>query len=173
MAGLDPGKVVRILESEYIGLWRNIKKISALVKPHINQSNYDQIYLGEFQETNKSMARGNQKNFINNPTIVRKFGFYADGYYCLATEMVFGSNTSATNWELFRRAIETLTVVFANRFDFVVKHNKYLDMITWDIPANSLSTPVRATACKLNPGVFDDQGNMIVRRGQFTSTTRC
>ena len=73
----------------------------------------------------------------------------------------------------FRRAIETLTVVFANRFDFVVKHNKYLDMITWDIPANSLSTPVRATACKLNPGVFDDQGNMIVRRGQFTSTTRC
>ena len=51
------------------------------------------------------------------------FGFYAGGYYCLAPAMVFGSNTSATIWEPFRRAIEALTVVFANHFDLVTKHN--------------------------------------------------
>ena len=40
-------------------------------------------------------------------------------------------------------------------------------MIAWDAPANPPSTPFCAIACKLNPGVLDDQGNMIVRPGQI------
>ena len=37
--------------------------------------------------------------------LVGAFGSSAQGYYCLTTAMVFGSNTSATSWEPFRRAI--------------------------------------------------------------------
>jgi len=34
------------------------------------------------------------------------FGFMAEELYFLATSMVFGSNTSASSWEPFRRAIQ-------------------------------------------------------------------
>ena len=44
MAGLDTGKVVRILKGEYIGSWRETKKILALVKPHISQADYDHMH---------------------------------------------------------------------------------------------------------------------------------
>ena len=44
-----------------------------------------------------------------HPDLTGAFGFYADGYYCLATSIVFGSDTSAASWEPFRRAIEALT----------------------------------------------------------------
>ncbi len=39
------------------------------------------------------------------------FGFLAGGYFNLATAMVFGSTASASSWELFRRAIQALSVV--------------------------------------------------------------
>ena len=57
------------------------------------------------------------------------FGFLADDLYNLATAMVFGSTASASSWESFQRAIEALTVVFANRVDLVIKHAKYLAMV--------------------------------------------
>ncbi len=46
--------------------------------------------------------------------------------------MVFGSTTSASSWEAFRRAIEALTKVFASRFDLVIKHKKIINMLKWD-----------------------------------------
>ena len=61
------------------------------------------------------------------------FGFVADNLYFLATSMVFGSNTSASSWELFRRAIENLIPVYLMRKDLVLKHKKLLDMLTWDL----------------------------------------
>jgi hypothetical protein len=61
------------------------------------------------------------------------FGFLAKNLYNLATAMVFGSTASASSWESFRRAIEALTKVFANRPDLVIKHKKYLDMLKWDV----------------------------------------
>jgi hypothetical protein len=57
-----------------------------------------------------------------HPDLTGAFGFYADDFYCLATAMVFGSNTSATSWEPFRRSIEALSRYFANRPDLVTKH---------------------------------------------------
>jgi len=36
-----------------------------------------------------------------HPDLTCAFGFTADGLYCLATAMVFRSNTSATSWESF------------------------------------------------------------------------
>ncbi len=50
------------------------------------------------------------------------FGFLANDLYNLATAMVFGLTASASSWESFRRAIEALTKVFANRPDLVIKH---------------------------------------------------
>ena len=59
------------------------------------------------------------------------FGFAAGGYYNLATAMVFGLTISASSWEVYRRAIEAMSAVFANRPDLVIKHRHYLDMIGW------------------------------------------
>ena len=60
------------------------------------------------------------------------FGFLPDDLYNLATAMVFDLTSSASSWESFRRAIEALTKVFANRPDLVIKHKKYLDMLKWE-----------------------------------------
>ncbi len=61
------------------------------------------------------------------------FGFIANyDLYYLTTAMVFGSTTSASSWEAFRQAIKALMKVFVNRFDLVIKHKKYLDMLKWE-----------------------------------------
>ena len=58
--------------------------------------------------------------------------------------MVFGSNTSSSCWEPFQRAIEGLTVKFANRPNLVVKHKHYIDMTKWDLPKYNGVKPVLA-----------------------------
>jgi hypothetical protein len=40
------------------------------------------------------------------------FGFMAEQLFFLATSMVFGSNASASSWEPFRRAIQSLIPIF-------------------------------------------------------------
>ena len=59
------------------------------------------------------------------------FGFIARGYFFLTIAMVFGSIASASSWEPFLCAIEAMSVVYANRPNLVMKHQKYLDMIQW------------------------------------------
>ena len=86
------------------------------------------------------------------------FGFQARGLYFLATSMVFGSNTSSPCWEPFRRAIETMSVVFFEREDLVEKHAEYLDMIGWRNELPAPSELVQATKCEMNPGVLDENG---------------
>ena len=56
-----------------------------------------------------------------HPDLTGAFGFMAQDLYCLATAMVFGSNTSAVCWEPFRRAIEALSKKFANSPSLVKK----------------------------------------------------
>ena len=96
-----------------------------------------------------------------HPDLTGAFGFLVNDLYCLATAMVFGSNTSASSWEPFRRAIEGLSKKFANRPDLVKKHKYYLDMIQWKMPSDRESKPVIATSCELNPGVIDLAGNQV------------
>jgi hypothetical protein len=74
--------------------------------------------------------------------------------------MVFGSTDSALSWELFQRAIQALSVVYAHRHDLIKKHRKFLDMISWATldPAPDLA---RAIPCSINTGVLDDQGNKV------------
>jgi hypothetical protein len=66
------------------------------------------------------------------------FGFLAGGYFNLATAMVYGSTALASSWEPFCHAIEDLSIFFANQIDFVEKHRKYLDMLSW---ANAIVPP--------------------------------
>jgi hypothetical protein len=88
------------------------------------------------------------------------FGFIADKLYNLATAMVFGSTASASSWEAFRRAIEALTKVFANRPDLVVRHKKFIDMLKWEeIDPSAKLTP--AFSCTINCGIMDDAENRI------------
>ncbi len=88
------------------------------------------------------------------------FGFIADELYNLATAMVFGLTASASSWEAFRRAIEALTKVFANRPNLVVRHKKFIDMLKWEeIDPSAELTP--AFSCTINRGIMDDAGNRI------------
>jgi hypothetical protein len=53
------------------------------------------------------------------------FGFLAGGYFNLATAMVFGSTTSASSWELLRRAIQALSVVYAHCHDPLINTENF------------------------------------------------
>ncbi len=88
------------------------------------------------------------------------FGFLADDLYNLAMAMVFGSTTSASSWESFRRAIKALTIVFANRSDLVSKHKRFFEMIHWDIFDQPIDI-VPVVHCNINRGIMDDAGNPI------------
>ena len=94
------------------------------------------------------------------PDMAAAFGFIIRGmYYFIATAMVFGSIISATSWEPFRRAIESMTMVYSLRTDLVAKHKFYLDLITIEPPAPPGTTFTKAVKCEINPGVLDDDGN--------------
>jgi hypothetical protein len=74
--------------------------------------------------------------------------------------MVFGLTASASSWEAFRRAIEVLTEVFANRPNLVVRHKKYIDMSKWEeIDPSAKLTP--AFSCTIYRGIMDDTRNWI------------
>jgi hypothetical protein len=74
--------------------------------------------------------------------------------------MVFSSTASASSWEAFRHAMETLTKVFANRPNLVIRHKKFIDMLNWEeIDPSMELTP--AFSCIINRGIIDDARNWI------------
>jgi|SaaInl74LU_5_DNA_1037368.scaffolds.fasta_scaffold03592_2 hypothetical protein len=101
-----------------------------------------------------------------HPDLAGAFGFFdSQGFYHLATAMVFGSVVSANQWEPFRRTIEYLSQLFKDREDLVPKHRAYLDMIDWDEEDHGHNVQVKA--CKLCPGVLDEDGNEVKRPARF------
>jgi hypothetical protein len=86
------------------------------------------------------------------------FGFSASSMYFLATSMVFGSNTSATSWEPFRRIIQSMARHFFKDTSLIAKHQKYLNMIDWSEGQPSQEECVKAIKCKHNQGVLDSNG---------------
>ena len=71
--------------------------------------------------------------------------------------MVFGSTASASSWEPFWRAIESLSEVFANHPNLAQKHKKYHDMIGWT--KLDPDTPITPTfASEINNGIFAADG---------------
>lgn len=101
-----------------------------------------------------------------HPDLSGAFGFLAnDSLYCLANAMVFGHVTSASSWEPFRRAIQALSKVYANREDLVEKHKDLLNMLKWDDNPQELYVP--AAPCALNPGVINADGNERPPQSRF------
>jgi hypothetical protein len=88
------------------------------------------------------------------------FGFLARGYFNLATAMVFGSTASASSWELFRHAIQALSIVYAHCRDLIEKHRKFLNMISW-APLDPAPDLAIAIPCSINTGILDGQGNRV------------
>ncbi len=93
-----------------------------------------------------------------HPDLTGAFGFMAGSYYNLATAMVFGSTTSASSWEPFQRAIEALSVVYADCTNLVIKHKYCLDMISWE-ETDPTALITQAVPCSMNKGTLDAQGN--------------
>ena len=69
--------------------------------------------------------------------------------------MVFGSNTSASSWEPFRRAIQSLIPVLSMRTDLLEKHKGLLDMLVWGDDNNLSVRELVQTFKSLNPGAPD------------------
>jgi hypothetical protein len=88
------------------------------------------------------------------------FGFMAEGLYFLAMSMVFGSNTSASSWEPFRRAIEALIIEYLMRSDLIEKHKHLHDMLVWEDDDIWTGDLVQAVKCPLNPGIPDLDGTL-------------
>jgi hypothetical protein len=83
------------------------------------------------------------------------FGFLVNNLYFLSTRHVFGSNTSASSWEPFWRAIQNSIPIYFSRDDLVERHKDLYDAIKWDDKPSAIDL-VKATKCKLNQGVIND-----------------
>jgi hypothetical protein len=90
--------------------------------------------------------------------LIGAFGFMAKQLFFLAMSMVFGSNASASSWELFRRVIQSLIPIFLMRNDLIAKHKTLLGMLVWLDNNTLVPTLVQAFGCPINPGIPDQQG---------------
>ena len=66
-----------------------------------------------------------------HPDLTGAFIFVIGSLFFLATAMVFGSVTSASSWEPFRRAIMAMAQIYFVKEGIKEKHTKYLDMLVW------------------------------------------
>ena len=72
--------------------------------------------------------------------------------------MAFGSVVSASTWEPFRCAIAALATGLYDTAGLVAKHESLLRLVEWAKPPDGNVIFSRATACSLNPGIFDSKG---------------
>jgi hypothetical protein len=93
------------------------------------------------------------------------FGFIAEYLYFFSTSRVFGSNTSASSWEAFRRAIQNLIPVLSQKNDLIQKHNELLNMVKWHDKKDTILC--RAHPCDINQGVLDDSGKVKPLEGNI------
>jgi hypothetical protein len=84
-------------------------------------------------------------------------GFMAEDLFFLSTIHIFGSNTSASSWKLLRRAIQNLIPNYSQHDGLVIKHKEYIDMLDWADTSADVAL-VKAFRCKVNNGIFDDNG---------------
>ena len=99
--------------------------------------------------------------------ITGAFGFVADGKYFVVNSHVFGSNTSCSSWEPFRRGIQALIRVYLERTDLVDKHAELLALLKWDDLLEDSPAVTPAIPCALNQGVLDLDGNIIPTQGNI------
>ena len=80
---------------------------------------------------------------------------------------VFGSNTSCSSWEPFRRGIQALIRVYLERTDLVDKHAELLALLKWDDLLEDSPAVTPAIPSALNQGVLDLDGNIIPTQGNI------
>ena len=54
-----------------------------------------------------------------------------------------------------------MTKKYANRPELVQQYKYYIAMAKWDVPSPDTPPPVKASKCKLDPGVFNSFSNCI------------
>ena len=89
------------------------------------------------------------------------FGFVAEELFFTPSGHVFGSNTSASSWEPFRRAIKAMITVYARRDDLIEKHKILLNELMWFDASSPTPVLVQAFRCDINRGVVNDQGTPL------------
>ena len=89
------------------------------------------------------------------------FGFVAEELFFTPSGHVFGSNTSASSWEPFRRAIKAMITVYARRDDLIEKHRILLEELMWFDVSSPTPVLVQAFRCDINRGVVNDQGTPL------------
>jgi hypothetical protein len=81
--------------------------------------------------------------------ITGAFGFLTEHLYFISTSHVFGSNTLASSWEPFQRAIQIMIrVYYTQRDDLVKNHKLLLDELKWSEDIKPRPNLVRAFPCK-------------------------
>ncbi len=90
----------------------------------------------------------------------RRLWFIAELKYFVSTSHVFGSNTLASSWGAFRRAIQNMITVLAQWDDLTKKHEDLLNILRWT-DENARPEFVRAFPCNINHGVLDVSGNIV------------
>jgi hypothetical protein len=95
------------------------------------------------------------------------FGFLAESIYFISTSQVFGSNTSASLWEPFRRAIKSIITIYAQRDDLVDKHKKLLDELKWSNNLSPRPDPMKTFPCDINRGVTNVTGILLPMTGNI------
>ena len=91
--------------------------------------------------------------------VVGAFGFVIGPWFFAPNAMVFGSVTSASSWEPFRRAIAAVALAGFFVSALVAKHKSLLDMIRWAPPPPEGTHFVKAKSCSKNRGIFDADGS--------------
>ncbi len=86
------------------------------------------------------------------------FSFMAENLFFLATSMVFGSNASASSWEPFRRAIQSLIPIYLMRTDLISNHKSLLVMLVWEDGDTPTYELIQTVKCQINPGIPDQHG---------------
>ena len=97
--------------------------------------------------------------------------FIAEHLYFISTSHVFGSNTSASLWEAFRRAIQNLIPVLSQKHDLIQKHKELLNMVQWHDKKDTTLDICRAHPCDINRGVLDDSGKVKTLEQTSASST--
>ena len=96
-----------------------------------------------------------------HPWIAPAFSFLFFGTLYIPTGQVFGSNTSAQNFEPFAKARTLLAQhIFANEdCDLLVaKYSNLINQVHFTPPSESLNTPVQAKPCSLHQGIANADG---------------
>lgn len=94
-----------------------------------------------------------------NPEIIQGFMYRIGTYACVSIANNFGTRFAPSQFESIARVREILAEHFQQDTSIIEKYKDKLDAIPYDLTPYNPKTLVQATADKLNPGVFNEDGS--------------